>query len=199
MLATAPVFGGNNVNYYKVSFKVQHYFPLAQDLTLMMQSEAAYGNGYAGTSTLPFWENYFAGGPQNMRGYYPSSLGPKTLNNSSGTGGGLSLGGSSKLTGTVELQFPVPFMTDNKSMKLATFMDVGNVYCGVFKVAGPQYENSNQNCYAQTQGDFLRYSPGIAGRWISPFGALGVSISKPLNTVPGDRTQIFQFSFGQQF
>ena len=201
-MATAPIFGGNNVNYYKLSFKVQHYFPLAQDLTLMVQSEAAYGNGYAGTSILPFWENYFAGGPQNMRGYYPSSLGPKTLPNPYNTsyGGGLSLGGSSKFTSSIELQFPVPFFSDSKNMRLATFMDVGNVYCGVFKVAGPQYTSpENSNCYAQTQGDFLRYSPGIAGRWISPFGALGVSISKPLNTVPGDHTQIFQFSFGQQF
>ena len=197
-LATAPVLGSSNVNYYKVSFKVQHYFPLAQDLTFMVQSEAAYGNGYAGTSTLPFWENYFAGGPQTMRGYYPSSLGPKTTANSSGYGGGLSFGGSSKFVNMMELQFPVPFMSDNKSMKLATFMDVGNVYCGVFKVASPT-NGTDSNCYAQSKGGFLRYSPGVAGRWISPFGALGVSIAYPLNTVPGDRTQVFQFSFGQQF
>ena len=98
----------------------------------------------------------------------------------------------------MELQFPVPFMSDNKSMKLATFMDVGNVYCGVFKVASPT-NGTDSNCYAQSKGGFLRYSPGVAGRWISPFGALGVSIAYPLNTVPGDRTQVFQFSFGQQF
>ena len=54
-------------------------------------------------------------------------------------------------------------------------------------------------CFAEQEGDFLRYSPGLLARWLSPFGALGVSIARPLNTVRGDRTQLFQFSFGQAF
>lgn len=196
MLTTVPVLPSDNVNFYKASYKLQHYFPVAKDLTFMVQGEVAYGDGYNGTPGLPFWENYFAGGPQTMRGFYPSSLGPRTTANANGYGADLSLGGSSKIVGTAELLFPVPFMADSKNIRLGAFVDVGNVYCGVFQVASP---DGGPSCYAQAEGDFFRYSPGISARWLSPFGAIGVSVAKPINTVQGDRTQFFQFSFGQGF
>ena len=99
ILGTPPVFGNDSVNFFKASYKAQYYFPLAEDLTLMLMGEVAYGDGYNGTPSLPFWENYFAGGPQVMRGFYPSSLGPRTIPNALGQGGNLSLGGASKLVG----------------------------------------------------------------------------------------------------
>lgn len=198
MLGTLPVLGSNDaVNFYKASFKLQQYFPLAKDLTLLIQGEVAYGDGYSGTQELPFWENYFAGGPQSMRGFYPSSMGPRTLPNASGSGGDLSLGGSSKIVGTVELLAPIPFIEESKNMRIGAFVDVGNVYCGTFTVPSPTASSSY--CYAPAKGDFLRYSPGLVARWLSPFGNLGVSIAHPINTVEGDRTQTFQFSFGQAF
>lgn len=198
VMGTLPVLGtDDSVNFYKASFKLQQYFPLAKDLTLLIQGEVAYGDGYSGTQELPFWENYFAGGPQSMRGFYPSSMGPRTLPNASGSGGDLSLGGSSKMVGTVELLAPIPFIEDSKNMRIGAFVDVGNVYCGTFTVPSPT--SSNSYCYAPAKGDFLRYSPGLVARWLSPFGNLGVSIAHPINTVEGDRTQSFQFSFGQAF
>ena len=53
----------------------------------------------------------------------------------------------------------------------------------------------------------MRYSAGIAGEWLSPFGALSVSAAEPLNAKnantltgqPADQKQIFQFNFGQNF
>ena len=200
-LGTPPVFGTDSVNFFKASAKTQHYFPIAKDLTLMVMAEVAYGGSYNDTPGLPFWENYFAGGPQVMRGFYPSSLGPRTLPNSLGAGGGLSLGGSSKIVSSIELLAPIPFLTDSKNMRIGAFLDVGNVYCEAFKVASPAAitEGGGTPCFAEAKGDFLRYSPGLLARWLSPFGALGVSIARPLNTVQGDRLQMFQFSFGQAF
>ncbi len=199
MLATPPVFGTDSVSFYKASYKAQYFFPLAQDLTLMLMGEIAYGDGYNGTPGLPFWENYFGGGPQIMRGYYPSSLGPRTIANAQGYGGNLSLGGSSKIVSSIELLTPIPFISDSKNMRIGAFVDIGNIYCNAFQVASPKYATGDSACYADQEGDFLRYSPGLLARWLSPFGALGVSVAKPLNTVSGDRTQFFQFSFGQAF
>lgn len=201
LLGTPPVFGSDSVNFYKASVKAQHFFPLAKDLTLMVMGEIAYGGSYNGTPSLPFWENYFAGGPQVMRGFFPSSLGPRTLPNALGYGGNLSLGGSSKIVGSIELLTPVPFISDSKNMRLGAFVDIGNIYCGTFQVASPRgaAQPGVNNCFAEAEGDFLRYSPGLLARWISPFGALGVSVARPLNTVQGDRLQMFQFSFGQAF
>ena len=202
LLATPPVFGTDTVAFYKASVRSQHFFPVAKDLTLMLSGEIAYGDGYNGTPGLPFWENYFAGGPQVMRGYYPSSLGPRTLPNALGVGGDLSLGGSSKIVSSAEILAPMPFVTDSKAMRIGAFVDVGNIYCGAFQVASPKgltQGGADTPCFAQTKGDFLRISPGILARWLSPFGAIGVSAAYPINSVQGDHLQLFQFSFGQAF
>ena len=206
VMATPPVFGSGSVAFFKASAKTQHFFPLAKDLTLQLAAEAAYGDGFNGAPALPFWENFFAGGPQSMRGFFPSSLGPKTISNQVGQGGLLSLGGSSKIVMQAEILSPLPFMEDSKSIRIGAFFDVGNVYCNAFQVPGPKGYVSAANgnpsdglCYAPVKGDFLRYSPGILARWISPFGAIGFSVAHPLNTVYGDHLQSFQFSFGQTF
>jgi outer membrane protein insertion porin family len=201
VLGTIPLPGTDTLEFYKASYKIQHFFPVAKDLTLFMQGEVAYGDGFGSTNNLPFFENYFAGGPQSVRGFYPASLGPRTTPNSAGFGGDRSLGGASKIVGTIELQFPVPFMSESKSIRLGAFMDFGNVYCGAFKVPGPGPASDpyNTDCYAQAKGDFIRYSPGLSARWLSPFGSLAFSIAQPINTVRGDRTQSFQFSFGSGF
>jgi outer membrane protein insertion porin family len=193
ILGSIPVGG---LDFYKASLKVQHYFPIARDFTFMIMAEAAYGDGYGSLNELPFFENYFAGGPQSVRGYMANTLGPRTTPNPiSGFGGNLPLGGASKLVGTAEVLFPVPFLHDSKSIRMGAFMDAGNVYCGAFQTPNPD----DVNCYAPSDGAFMRFSTGLSARWLSPFGALSFSIAEPLNSQKGDRTQLFQFSFGSGF
>ncbi|MDP3904469.1 MAG: outer membrane protein assembly factor BamA, partial [Methylococcaceae bacterium] len=182
-LATVP---GSDLEYYKVSYKHQIYLPIAKDLTLRLHGEAAYGDGYDKTSTLPFFENYFGGGTGSIRGYKNNTLGPRDSN-------GFPLGGSSKIIGNAELFFPVPFLSETKSVRLGTFFDAGNISDGL-------------------NVDNMKYSAGLSGEWLSPFGALSVSAALPLNdgsytyvdnnnqTVTGkDQKQMFQFNFGQNF
>jgi len=53
----------------------------------------------------------------------------------------------------------------------------------------------------------MKYSAGLSGEWMSPFGALSVSAAMPLNanstidplSNTRDQEQIFQFNFGQNF
>lgn len=182
-LATVP---GSDLEYYKVSYKHQIYLPIAKDLTFRLHGEAAYGDGYDKTSTLPFFENYFGGGTGSVRGYKNNTLGPRDSN-------GYPFGGSSKIIGNAELFFPVPFLSETKSVRLGTFFDAGNVSDGL-------------------NVDNMKYSAGLSGEWLSPFGALSVSAALPLNdgsytyvdnnnqTVTGkDQKQMFQFNFGQNF
>jgi outer membrane protein insertion porin family len=171
LLASAPF---SDLNYYKASLKLQQYFPLARDLTFLMEGEIAYGDGYGKTKQLPFFENYFAGGPQSVRGFQPNTLGPRDSRN-------LPFGGSSKLAGTAELFFPVPFMQESKSIRLGTFIDAGNVFDGSYDWGR------------------IRYSTGLSARWLSPFGALTFSIAQPINASGNDKVQHFQFSFGSGF
>jgi outer membrane protein insertion porin family len=171
LLGTVPA---GNIDYYKASLKLQQYFPLARDLTVLIEGEVAYGDGYGDTHELPFFENYFAGGPQSVRGFQPNTLGPRDSKN-------LPFGGASKLAGTAELFFPVPFMEESKTVRLGAFMDVGNVFKRDLDI-----------------GD-LRYSTGLSARWLSPFGALVFSVAQPVNATRNDKVQYFQFSFGSGF
>lgn len=179
-----------NLQYYKAGLKIQHYFPIAKDLTFMLEGEAAYGDGYGKTTELPFFEYYYAGGPQSVRGFLANTLGPKTTANNEGRGGRLPLGGSSKLAATAELLFPVPFLSESKNVRMGAFFDAGNVYYDAF---------STEKKDNQSLGSFLRYSTGLSARWLSPFGALVFSVAQPLNAERGDRIQNFQFSFGSNF
>lgn len=169
-LATIP---GSDLEFFKVSYKHQIYFPLAKDFTFRLLGEVAYGGGYGSTDDLPFFEHYFAGGVRSIRGFDDNTLGPRDSRNDP-------FGGSSKIVGKAELFFPVPFLEDVKSVRIGSFFDAGTVSDG-FKVSN------------------MRYSVGLSGEWLSPFGALAVSFAIPLNADDDDEEQIFQFSFGSGF
>ncbi|MDO9213807.1 MAG: outer membrane protein assembly factor BamA [Methylococcales bacterium] len=174
---------GSDLTYYKVAYRHQHYFPIAKDFTFKLNGEVGYGDGYGSTNGLPFFENYFAGGTGSIRGFRNNTLGPTdTQNNILGGAAiqGNPIGGSAKIIGNAELFFPVPFMTETKSIRLGTFFDAGTVSNG-FSV------------------NEMRYSTGLSGEWLSPFGALSVSAAYPLNAQSTDQKQAFQFNFGQSF
>jgi outer membrane protein insertion porin family len=79
-------------------------------------------------------------------------------------------------------------MAETKSVRLGTFLDAGSVSNGL-------------------NVDNMKYSAGLSGEWMSPFGALSVSAAMPLNanltndpqSNTRDEKQIFQFNFGQNF
>jgi outer membrane protein insertion porin family len=174
---------GSDLTYFKVAYRHQHYFPIAKDFTFKLNGEVAYGDGYGKTKSLPFFENFFAGGTGSIRGFKNNTLGPRDsqINVINGaTYLGNPIGGSTKIIGNAELFFPVPFMTETKSIRLGTFFDAGTV--------------SNSFSFGQ-----MRYSTGISGEWLSPFGALSVSAAVPLNAQSTDMKQVFQFNFGQNF
>jgi len=169
-LATVP---GSDLLYFKMSYKQQQYFPIAKDLTFRLLGEVAYGNGYGSTTRLPFFENYFAGGVKSIRGFRTNTVGPLDSNNRP-------FGGSAKIIGKAELFFPVPFLEDNKSVRLGSFLDAGTLNNG-FSLST------------------MRYSVGLSAEWLSPFGALAVSLAVPIKSEKEDQTQVFQFSFGSGF
>ena len=167
---------GSDLEYYKLNYRQQRYVPLTRNLTLSMNADIAYGDGYGDFDNLPFFENYFAGGVRSVRGFDDNTLGPQDSN-------GNPIGGSFKLVGGAELIFPIPFLEASNSYRMSAFFDIGNVY-----------EN-----YDSFEANDLRYSVGLAGLWLSPMGPLAVSLGYPLNDKSGDEVQNFQFTFGSFF
>jgi outer membrane protein insertion porin family len=163
---------GGTLRFYKVSAEHKRYFPLTRDLTLYGNAQIGYGGGYGG-KPLPFFRNYYTGGPTSVRGFYPANIGPKDIN-------GDPTGGPRMLVTNLEVLFPFPGLQNDKSMRLSAFVDAGTV--------GDTY----------ALGD-VRSSAGLAVLYVSPFGPLKVSFAQPLRTKPEDRTQRIQFQFGQAF
>jgi outer membrane protein insertion porin family len=164
------------LQYYKVDYESRWFYPIVEDYVLALQGQVGYGDGYGDTSELPFFENFYAGGPRTVRGYEENTLGPDDSE-------GRALGGNFLLVGNADVILPVPFLQDLESVRVTAFVDVGNVYG----------ENENIDL-----GD-LRYSVGISGLWVSPFGVLTVSVAQPFNDQDDDDTQPFQFTFGTNF
>ena len=174
-LATVP---GSDLEYFKIGYKQEHYFALASDFTFRMLGEVAYGDGYGKTDDLPFFENYFGGGPGSVRGYRQNTMGPKDTPRNGQTA--RPFGGSTKVYGSAELFFPVPFLSDVKSVRVGTFLDAGTIADGI-------------------QFNDMRYAAGLSGQWLSPFGAISVSVAQPFNSISTDNVQNFQFNFGSGF
>lgn len=177
---------GSDLTYYRLTYKGRTYIPLTRRFTLSARGDIGYGDGYGDLTALPFFENYFAGGPQTVRGWDASTLGPVETNPDYAP-----VGGNLKLTGSVELFAPPPLSGDfAKTLRIGLFFDFGNVW-----------ETTQTDLVTPTGfnlGD-LRYSTGLSLAWLSPVGALAVSLAYPLNAKEGDQTQVFQFTFGQGF
>ena len=171
-----PTFG-NSLKYYKVDYQTKWFKDLYKDFVFSLSADLGYGDAYGETTELPFFENFFAGGPLTVRGFKTNTLGPLDSNRRP-------LGGDTKIIGRAELILPAPFLDEYKrSFRLTGFIDAGNVYGPGQKIDLGQ----------------IRYSTGIGAIWVSPFGVVQASIAMPLNQKTGDQTENFQFTFGASF
>jgi outer membrane protein insertion porin family len=169
------------LRYMKASYQHQTYFPLWGNFVLMLNGELGYGRGY-GDKPLPFYKNFYVGGIGSVRGFETASIGQRDRD---GNGNLLrtTIGGDRRLVMNAEVLFPFPGMGQDKSLRLGTFVDAGNVWA---------------DGQSLSIGD-MRYSAGLSVAWSSPMGPLKFSIAQPLNKDPLDRLQRFQFQMGNVF
>jgi len=175
----------SDLSFYKLNYRSNYYYPLNddQDIAFRIRNKWAWADAYGDTEVLPFYEHYFSGGITSVRGFERNSLGLQT----SVDDGQLSdpYGGDLLFENSAELIFPLPFVKDQRSLRLSYFVDSGNVF------------NTTQGF--DFDGRELRWSTGLSLQWITFIGPLGFSFGKAINNVPGDDTQFFQFSLGQPF
>ena len=148
----------------------------------MLNGELGYAKGLGGQE-LPFFKNFYAGGPGSVRGYDTASLGPYETSIS---GDDVRLGGTRRAVFNAELSIPVPGLGLDKSVRFGPFFDAGQVYAD--NISGATRDSGG-----------LRMSVGLAATWISPFGPLKFSLAQPLNDQNSDKLQRFQFQLGTTF
>lgn len=166
-------FAQGDLEYYRLRYQHQYYRPITRRTTLLLGGELGYAGGIGGLP-LPFFKNFYAGGPDSVRGYRPFSLGPKDeLGNATG--------GNRSITASAQVLFPMPGAAQDPSLRLSWFVDGGNVFID-------RYELSE-----------MRFATGLALFWSSPMGPLKLSFAQPLNAQSTDKVQRLQFTFGTGF
>ncbi|MCP1622434.1 outer membrane protein assembly factor BamA [Pseudomonas nitroreducens] len=198
---------GSDLSFYKLDYRGQIFAPLTENYTMRFHTELGYGGAYGDTDRLPFYENYYAGGFNSVRGFKDSTLGPRStpsVARSNGDGPDAdgrytdpdqdpqAFGGNILITGGAELLFPLPFVKDQRQLRTVLFYDIGNVFdtdCPI---------STTQGCDGVKFQD-MAMSAGVGLTWITALGPLSFSLATPIKKPDNAETQIFQFSLGQTF
>ncbi len=186
---------GSDVEFYTVNYDYLQFLPLSKWFTVLNSFELGYGFDIGDTTSIPPYRRFFGGGPESVRGFRESRLGPKDSF-------GNPYGGNLKVTNQFELLLPMPDKWRN-SARFSVFFDAGNVFStdsvtfvGRDGVTPVDYDFSL---------DDIKYSTGVAVQWLAPLGVFRFSYAVPLNDEKssgveyGDETEGFQFSIGQAF
>ena len=200
---------GSDVEFQKVTYDAQAFFPLGKDFVLRGYGKLGFGND------LPFYKNYYAGGYGSVRGYDNSTLGPKypgvTFNEQNQLDRDPEeVGGNALVQFGTELVLPVPFKGDwARQVRPVIFAEGAQVFdtqCDIprgdlyLNAANPSV-NAKQYCKDNYgfKTDNMRYSVGVGFTWITMIGPLSLSYAFPLNDKLGDETKNVQFEIGRTF
>jgi outer membrane protein insertion porin family len=176
----SEIGAGGDMRFYKNSAQLQEYWPLTKKYTLAVNAEFGYGSSY-NNKTYPVFKNFYSGGLGSVRGYQQGRLSTdKAYSDDT-----FAVGGAKKILLNTEFLVPFPGVGTDKTLRLFTFVDVGNVFL-----------DSEDIDIAQ-----LRSSAGVGLSWISPVGPLRFAWAKPLKKFANDadRMQPFQFQIGTAF
>lgn len=173
---TAEWSVAGDAKYITTSYQYQQYYPINRQFTLAFNGDVGFGKGLSGRP-FPLFKNFYGGGLGSVRGFEQGSLGAIDATT------GASLGGTRKLNANVELLAPFPGAGNDRTLRMFTFFDIGNVY------GAGQPIRLNQ----------LRAAAGFGVSWVSPVGPLRLAIARPVRKFAGDKIQTIQFQIGTSF
>jgi len=185
---------GSDVDFYQVRYNLTKYFPITRKWIVRLNTELGIGESMGDTTALPPYKQFYGGGPQSVRGFKESYLGPRDSF-------GNPYGGNVLVASQLELILPLPAKFASQA-RASLFYDVGNVF------------NNGEVAFTDKLGSPIEYKPdldelrasvGIGVQWLAPLGLFRFSYAIPLNAYDGndryygDDTERFQFSIGQAF
>jgi outer membrane protein insertion porin family len=173
--ANTEVGAAGDTRYAKLAGQYQQYFSLTKQYTFAFNADLGIGKGLQGQN-FPVFKNYFSGGLGSVRGFEQGTLGPRDVY-------GIVSGGTKKVTLNSEFLMPFPGAGNDRSLRLYSFYDMGNVFGEFDKI----------------QLNQLRSSYGVGLSWVSPMGPLRFAWALPARTFTGDRIQRLQFQIGTSF
>jgi outer membrane protein insertion porin family len=184
----------SDVEYWTARYNYTKYIPLFGRWVFRANAELGYSAGLGDTTAVPPYKHFFGGGPESIRGYKESWMGPRDSF-------GNPYGGNVLVASQLELIIPLPEKFSSQA-RASVFFDIGNVFN-----TGEVEFTDKLGAPVTYKPDFdeLRTSVGIAVQWLAPLGLFRFSYGLPLNEVTGndrffgDQIERFQFSIGQAF
>jgi outer membrane protein insertion porin family len=114
----AGPFGGEK-DYYKIELKTHWYFKgFFTGHVVEVVGGMGVADSYGRSDEVPFYDRYYLGGINTLRGFEYRSVSPREA----GSGSKEPIGGNSYWFSSVEYSFPII-----DRLRLATFYDIGNV------------------------------------------------------------------------
>ena len=185
---------GSDVEYYQARYNFTKYFPITPKWVVRLNAELGISEALGDTTATPPYKQFFGGGPQSVRGFKESYLGPRDSF-------GRPYGGNVLVASQLELIIPLPEKFASQA-RASLFYDVGNVFnTGEVKFT----DKLGSPIEYKPDADELRTSVGIGVQWLAPLGLFRFSYAIPLNEYNGndryygDEVERFQFSIGQAF
>ncbi|MDG2107377.1 MAG: outer membrane protein assembly factor BamA [Woeseiaceae bacterium] len=185
---------GSSVEYFQAQYKFTKYIPISEQWIIRLNAETGVTQAMGDTTATPPYKQFYGGGPQSVRGFKESWMGPRDSR-------GRPYGGNMLVAGQAELIIPLPDKFAS-SARASFFYDFGNVF------------NTGEVRFTDKLGSPIEYKPafknlkrsvGIAVQWLAPMGLFRFSWAYPLNSFNGndryygDYLEKFQFSVGQAF
>jgi outer membrane protein insertion porin family len=179
-LAGGP-FGGDT-DFYKLEFGSKWYFkgPF-QGHVLEMEGRIGTVDHYGGSDRVPFFDRFFLGGMDTLRGYRFRQVGPREVDFDSGEDE--RIGGNTFWYSTVEYSVPVI-----EFLRFAVFYDIGMVYPDAWSLT----EASDTGFYNDNWGIGVRLN-------IPRLGPLRLDYGIPITSDDDNRSSgRFQFMVGYE-
>jgi len=172
-LLVEPVGGGlgGETSFLRATGEGRGYVPLGLGFVLASRLRLGIEQPYGGTTVVPLWERFYAGGINSVRGYARRRVGPLAWDDQP-------IGGESLTETSVELRRAV-----TQTVGGAVFLDGGKV----------------RRAPTDVGFDDLRLGTGFGVRVKSPVGPLRVDLGFPLERRGRDASWQIYFSVGETF
>lgn len=179
---------GGDASYLRTTAEARQYHQLNADWGLVGVVRVSGGYIHGLGKRLQIQDQFFKGG-ETIRGFQASGFGPRD----NSTPDEDPLGGRAFVAGSVEANFPMPFIPEEFGFVGAVFADAGSLWD-----ADPE-STTAVGATVVSNSFRLRASAGVGIQWASPFGPLRADLAYPFLKDDYDETQIFRLGAGTRF
>ena len=185
---------GGDINFIRSTVDARSYYEMFSDVVGVLHLQGGHLAGWGGKDLRML--DHFQMGPNLVRGFAPSGIGPRDLTSMSINGVGDALGGTMYWGASLEAQAPFSFLPKDAGLKGAIFADAGSLW----NYKGPTFWSvTGENLTPAPDSGAIRASVGVGLIWNSPFGPLRFDYSFPLAKQSYDQVQAFRFGGGTKF